>query len=147
MTTFEQELDTHGNIIYTNKGVSMLPLLRQGRDVMCIEKRTDQRCKRYDAVLFKRDNGQYILHRITKVLDGGYYIIGDNCFSGEYVREEQVLGILTSIRRDKKTIRVTDFGYLCYVHIWRPIRMAWRRIRRCYYRTGSFVKRKILRIK
>ncbi len=147
MTTFEQELKEHGSIIYTNKGVSMLPLLRQDRDIMCIEKRTDCRCKKYDAVLFKRDNGQYILHRITKVLDGGYFIIGDNCFSGEYVREEQVLGILKSIRRDHKTIHVTDFSYHCYVHIWRPLRMAYLRTRRFYYRAGSFVKRKVLRIK
>ena len=147
MTTFEQELNEHGNIIYTNKGVSMLPLLRQGRDVMCIEKRTDCRCKKYDAVLFKRDNGQYILHRITKVLDGGYFIIGDNCYTGEYVREEQILGILKSIRRDQKTIHVTDFSYQCYVHIWRPLRMAYLRARRCYYRAGSFVKRKVLRLK
>ncbi len=147
MTTFEQELDAHGRIIYTNKGVSMLPLLRQGKDVMYIEKRTDCRCKKYDAVLFKRSNGQYVLHRITKVLDGGYFIIGDNCVTGEFVLEQQVLGILKSIRRNQKTIQVTDFGYQCYVRIWRPLRMTWLRAKRFYYRAGSFVKRKVFRVK
>ena len=71
MTTFEQELDSHGRIIFTNRGVSMRPLLRQNRDVMVIDKRGPERLKKYDAVLFRRDNGQYILHRILRVLEGG----------------------------------------------------------------------------
>ena len=104
MTNFEQELETHGSLIYTNRGVSMLPLLRQDRDILVIEKRGEERCRKYDAVLFKRDNGQYILHRILKLLDGGYFIVGDNCTDGEYVREEQVLGVLQTVRRDGKTI-------------------------------------------
>ena len=86
MTTFEEELDTYGRIIFTNRGLSMLPLLRQNRDVLVIDKRGEERMKKYDAVLFRRDSGQYILHRILKLLDGGYYIVGDNCITGEYVR-------------------------------------------------------------
>ena len=37
-TTFEEELEQNGKLVYTNVGVSMLPLLREGRDVMLIEK-------------------------------------------------------------------------------------------------------------
>ena len=147
MTNFEQELETHGSIIYTNRGVSMLPLLRQTRDVLVIEKRGDGRCRKYDAVLFKRDNGQYILHRILKLLDGGYYIVGDNCVEGEFVREEQVLGVLRSVRRGGKTIQVTDPGYRFYVRVLRPIHRALIRPRRFLRRCGSFVKRRVLRIK
>jgi hypothetical protein len=147
MTNFEQELETHGSIIYTNRGVSMLPLLRQDRDILVIEKRGEERCRKYDAVLFKRDNGQYILHRILKLLDGGYYIVGDNCAEGELVREDQVLGVLRSVRRNGKTIQVTDPGYRFYVRVLRPIHRARVCLRRFVIRTGSFVKRRILRIK
>ena len=147
MTSFERELETHGSIIFTNRGVSMLPLLRQDRDVMVIDKRGEGRCRKYDAVLFKRDNGQYILHRILRLKEGGYYIVGDNCTDGEFVREEQVLGVLRQVRRDGKTIQVTDPGYRFYVRVLRPIHRALIRPRRFVRRCGSFVKRKLLRIK
>ena len=151
MTTFEEELDAHGSIIFTNRGRSMLPLLRQNRDVLVIDKRGPERLKKYDAVLFKRDTGQYILHRILRVENGGYYIAGDNNISGEFVREDQILGVLRSVRRGNRTINVTDFGYRCYVRLFRPVHRALIRPRnyiyQILYRCGRFVKRKILRIK
>ncbi len=52
--TFEELLERDGQIAYTNKGVSMMPLLRQGRDLMVIDKKGPEPCKKYDAVLFKR---------------------------------------------------------------------------------------------
>lgn len=117
-STFEEELERHGSIVYTNVGTSMMPLLRQGRDLMVIKKRTEERCRKYDAVLFKRTNGQYILHRILKVREQDDLIAGDNCWQKEYVKEEQILGILTEIVRDGRKIKVTDKGYLFYVHLW-----------------------------
>ena len=151
MTSFEQELEANGSIIFTNRGVSMLPLLRQDRDVLVIEKRGPERCAKYDAVLFRRLDGRYILHRILRVLDGSYYIVGDNCITGEYVQENQVVGILRAIRRNGRTIRVTDPGYVFYVRVLRPIHRALLRpkrfLYRAFYRCGRFVKRKILRIK
>ena len=115
---FENILDTYGVLAFTNVGVSMRPLLRQGRDVMVIRKRGPERLKKYDAVLYKRDNGQYILHRILKVRENDYVIVGDNCRQKEYVRENQILGVLEQIKRGGKTVSVTDKGYLFYVHLW-----------------------------
>lgn len=115
--TFEEELNEHGTLIFTNVGVSMLPLLRQGRDLMVIKKKGAEPLKKYDAVLFKRPNGQYILHRILKIKDGRYYIVGDNCTKGEYVAEEQVLGVLTEVVRDGKKTSADDKRYRFYVHM------------------------------
>ena len=131
IVSFAQLLERDGALAYTNKGISMMPLLRQDRDIMIIEKR-DPPYKKYDAVLFLRDNGQYILHRIMKVMDGKYYIIGDNCPSGETVREEQILGVLTGVKRDGKLIRENDRRYRCYVRFWWaifPLRKGWMRLR------------------
>ncbi len=135
-STFEEQLDKNGYLVYTNKGVSMMPLLRQGRDVMVIRKRGAERLKKYDAVLFKRDNGAYVLHRILKVREHDYLIVGDNCRQKEYVDDGHILGILTEIQRDGKTIRVTDPGYLAYVHLWCdafPLRAALIRCREGYF--------------
>lgn len=51
--SFEEMLDRNGYLAYTNVGVSMMPLLRQGKDVMEIRKKGPERCKKYDAVLYK----------------------------------------------------------------------------------------------
>lgn len=142
--SFEEYLEKNGTLAYTNVGVSMMPLLRQGRDVMVIRKKDAERCRKYDAVLFKRKNGQYVLHRIVKVLEKGYYIIGDNCISGEYVPEEQVLGILTEVVRGKKTVHVTDWNYLVYVHLWcdcLPVRCFALRVRGYVFRAGGKILR------
>jgi hypothetical protein len=115
--TFEEELEKNGTIVFTNRGVSMMPLLRENRDLMVIEKKGPERCKKYDAVLFKRGE-RYVLHRILKVREKDYYIVGDNCRKGEYVTDEQILGVLTQVVRDGKVIRAEDPAYQRYVHLW-----------------------------
>ena len=116
MTTFELQLERDGVLIYPNKGTSMLPLIRQGRDLMVIKK-LNKRPRKYDAVLFIRADGKYVLHRIQKVYnDGSYYIIGDNCTTGETVKEDQIIGILTEVKRGEKgkSIMSSDIKYKLY---------------------------------
>lgn len=137
--TFEQVLEQHGRFVHTNVGDSMLPLLRQGRDLMVIEKRPEGRCKRYDAVLYKRPNGKYVLHRILKVRPQDYVICGDNRYTREYgVPDEWIIGILTAVLRDgKKMVPVTDWRYRLYVHLWCdffPIRAVIIRVGRKLFR-------------
>lgn len=117
--TFEECLEQHGKIVHTNVGDSMLPLLREGRDLMVIEKRPQPRSKRLDAVLYKRPNGKYVMHRILKVRRDGYVICGDNRWMREFgVPDQWILGVLTAVIRDGKVIPVTDWRYRMYVHLW-----------------------------
>lgn len=121
--SFEALLARDGKLVYTNKGVSMMPLLRQDRDLMIIEKKGEERCRRFDAVLFRRPGvdgrGAYVMHRILRVNDDGtYYIVGDNCLTGETVREENVLGVLRGVVRDGRTVDSHSLGYRAYVWLW-----------------------------
>ena len=147
MSSFEEELEQNGTLVFPNKGTSMMPLLRQNRDLMVIEKRGPERLRKYDAVLYKRGES-YVMHRILKVRDRDYWIVGDHCRVGESVRDEQILGVLKQVVRDGRTIRTTDPGYRLYVHLWCdlfPLRCALlygkgaaravgRRIKRCLKR-------------
>lgn len=118
MSTFEEELERHGNLVYTNVGPSMLPLIREGRDLLMLEKPSG-RLKRYDVPLYKRDNGQYILHRILRVREHDYVTCGDNQWKPEYgIEDRQIIGRLCAIVRDGKTIRVNAPLYQIYVHLW-----------------------------
>ena len=135
---FEAYLDQHGTLVYTNVGKSMLPLLRQGRDLMVIEKRPPGRLRRFDAVLYSPVPGRYILHRIIAVRETDYVILGDNCIRKETgITDDQILGVLTAIRRGSRTIRADSFGVRAFVRVWyalyplrRLLRIAAGRLRR-----------------
>ena len=126
--TFEDLLEKDGYLVYTNVGCSMLPLLRQRRDIIEIRKKDPAvRCKKYDAVLYKRGD-RYILHRILKVREKDYVICGDHNIWREYgITDEQILGVMTRVIRDGRSVTPDDWRYKLYVHLWcdfYPIRAA-----------------------
>lgn len=117
-STFEEEIRRKGKLYYTNVGDSMEPLIRQGRDLLIISA-VNGRLKKYDVPLYKRDSGQYVLHRILKVRADDYVICGDNRWQREYgITDRHIIGVLTGIVRDGKEISVTDKKYRLYVHLW-----------------------------
>lgn len=139
MSNFRSELENHGELIYTNVGDSMMPLIKQGRDILIIQK-CNCRLKKYDIPLYQRDNGQYVLHRILKVRKNDYVICGDNRYHKETgITDRHIIGVLTGIIRNGKKISLTDFRYRIYVHLWCdffPVRAFFIRIR-------NFLKRRL----
>ncbi|MBR4501442.1 MAG: hypothetical protein IKP22_06065 [Clostridia bacterium] len=123
---FEKILDSYRLIVYSNVGYSMLPLLRQRRDLIEIRAKGTGRCKKYDVVLYKRGN-MYILHRIVRVLPDGYIIAGDhNTFVERDITDADILGVMTRVIRNGKSITPDNFLYKCYVYLWcapYPVRM------------------------
>ena len=143
--SFFRVIEETGYLAYTIRGTSMRPLLREGKDVVLIEK-PKEHWKKYDTVLFMRKNGQYVLHRIIKILDGKCWIMGDNCLSGEMVNDNQIIGIMTFVKRDGKTISITDLRYRLYVYLWcAPYRIRVFLIKSKYlaYKCYMFMKRKV----
>lgn len=117
-STFEEILARDGQLVYTNVGDSMLPLIRQGRDLLVIKPKTG-RLKKYDIPLYRRDSGQYVLHRVLKVRPDDYMICGDNRWSREYgITDRHIVGVLTAIIRDGKEIPMTDWRLRLYAHLW-----------------------------
>lgn len=145
LISFEKYLDTNGYLLYTNVGVSMLPLLRQKRDIIEIRKVGTDRCKKYDVVLYKRGD-KYILHRILKVLPDGYIIAGDhNTIVEKDIKDKNILGVMTRVIRNGKSITPDNLLYKLYVHLWcdiYPVRMMILKIKAFMGR----VLRKIQRI-
>ena len=116
-TTFEEELTLRGSIIYKNVGTSMMPMIREGRDVMVIS-RSEGRLRRFDIPLYKRGD-KYILHRVLKVREKDYVIAGDHCVYREYgVTDEDIIGVLTGLYRDGKPVSLDSLGYKLYCHLW-----------------------------
>lgn len=117
-STIEAEIEKHGTGIFTNVGDSMMPLLRQRRDIIHISK-VEGRLKKYDVPLYKRDNGQYVLHRILKVREKDYVICGDNLTGMEEgITDRHIIGVMTGVSRDGKFLSVNDKKYKLYVMLW-----------------------------
>ncbi len=117
-SSFEEILEREGRLIYTNVGDSMFPLIKEGRDLLVME-RPRGRLKKYDIPLYKRDSGQYVLHRVLRVRDEDYVICGDNRYSLEYgVTDRHVIGVLTAVIRDGRERPLSGIGYRLYVFLW-----------------------------
>ncbi len=116
--SYEEYLDQNGSMTYTNVGVSMLPLLRQGKDLFTVRKKGSERCKVGDVVLYRRGD-RYVLHRVVEVREKDYVILGDNCVCREYgVTDEEIIGVMTGYVRGGKEHSVSDLGYRLYSALW-----------------------------
>lgn len=82
-------------------GNSMTPFLVHQRDTVYLSK-VDSQLKCGDMVLYQRDNGRYILHRILRVNGDFYTMIGDAQIHPEpEIRKDQVRAVVTAVRRKK----------------------------------------------
>lgn len=148
--TYEEYLEENGKLTYSNVGVSMLPLLRQGRDLFTVEKNDGKRFKKYDVVLYRRysskkNRTEYVLHRIVGVRPDSYVIIGDNCVNYEYgIRDCDILGRMVSITREGgRVITADSFGFRAFSVVWvrlAPVRIFLKKARMRFRR----VVRKVL---
>ena len=117
-SSFEKELAEKGFLVYHNVGDSMMPLVKQGRDLMLLRV-PNREYRKYDAVLYKRENGQYVMHRIIGSNSEGFIMCGDNRYDKEYgIKKEQVMALLTAVVRDGKELSTDSVWCKIYVHLW-----------------------------
>ena len=99
-------------------GSSMSPFLCHGRDQVYF-KAPDRPLRVGDMVFFQRRSGQYVLHRICKVKDGGYYIVGDaqTAIEGP-VSREQIFALVTRVQRKGRILSPGDFWWEFFARVW-----------------------------
>ena len=141
--TFEEILARDGKLVYKIKGVSMLPMLHQNRDLVAIAK-PEGRLKKYDVALYKRGSA-YVLHRVIGVKEWGYHIRGDNTYALEKVPDHAVIGVLTGFTRKGKEVAVDNRAYQCYTHIWCAIYPVRRIGKKAVGLLKRIVKRRMFR--
>ena len=104
--------------MYRIQGDSMMPLIDQRTDLVIIQKPKGP-CGKYDVVLYRRDNGRYVLHRILKRRREDFVICGDNRWKREYgITDKNVIGVMTGILRNGKEISLDTWKYRAYVRMW-----------------------------
>jgi len=128
------------------KGVSMLPLIRQGRDSVVLRRNFEEGARKHDIAFYRRTNGQFVLHRVMKISsDGSFVMCGDNQTVLETgIRREQIIGYVSKLYRDDKECSFRSLKYRIYKLFW--CCMPYRRAERYARRIWGAVKRRVLRI-
>ena len=99
-------------------GNSMRPFLKHGRDKICMKK-TDRKLRKGDIVFYRRENGQYVMHRILKCGDQSYTLLGDGQIVPESgIRQEQIFARITKVQVRGKWIGSENFRWRFFEHIW-----------------------------
>ncbi|MBQ9085862.1 MAG: S24/S26 family peptidase [Clostridia bacterium] len=139
----EEVLAGGGEFRMYPKGTSMLPLLVQGEDSVILRRRKGIPAKKHDIIFYRRDNGQFILHRVLKVCpDDSYILCGDNQTLLEpNIRSEQIIGYVSGIYKKDRLLSTTSFSFRVYMifWMWMPYRRMFLFIKRCF----RFLKRRI----
>ena len=114
---YKKELEKNSVIAFTPKGNSMWPTLKGEKQAVIVAKK-EKRLSYFDVALYVREDGTNVLHRVVEVKNDGYVMRGDSQELLEFVKEEQVLGVMTGFYKGKAYIDATDLKYLKSVEKW-----------------------------
>ena len=99
-------------------GSSMTPFLIDQRDKVYLKKIDSPVCPG-DILLYQRDNGSYVLHRVFLADDDCYTMIGDAQDEYEFgVQNHQLIArVVFCVRKDKR-IEPGDFWWEFFARVW-----------------------------
>ena len=98
-------------------GGSMTPFLVHGRDTVYLSKLATPP-KRGDMILYQRDNGRFILHRVYRV-GTTYTMVGDaQTLLETGIRPDQMLARVDTVRRKGKLLRKGNFCWDFFEKVW-----------------------------
>ncbi len=126
----EDQLRRDGYLLEFSVGSSMQPIIRQRTQQLLIEA-LKASPKKKDVVLFRRNCGKYVLHRIVGVKQGYYLIRGDNCYENEVVLPKQLVGKLKGYYKGDRFIdcekNLSYRGYVFFLLLSYPFRLFARK--------------------
>ena len=142
-----------GDFRFYPTGRSMLPMLRERGDYVILKSPAVRPPRVTDVVLYRRKNGQLVLHRIIGVRGDAFRMCGDGQSVPENgIENDQILGVLTAFCRAPKgnshgaarPVPANVPLYRAYVRVWiasRPFRRLYSALRRRIFRLFRAKKR------
>jgi len=128
-----EELRRQGQLRVEIKGRSMEPLLKSGRNTVHLRCLRDAP-KPLDVVLFCREDGSFVLHRVLACGRDGFTICGDHQTEPERgIQRRQIVGRMEGYYAGNRYHSCRGVGYRLYARIWSgslPLRKLWAALRR-----------------
>lgn len=120
MNNIERSIKELGYAVVPITGTSMLPLLKEGRDLVELEPCSQERLKKGDVVLYKKNDGTLVLHRIIKTENGEFFtVLGDHQFNNdERVNNNQIIAVACGFFIKGRYVNEKTRWYRLYKKIW-----------------------------
>lgn len=136
-TTYKEYIEENDFLVYAPRGISMLPLIREGIDSVRLVK-IRRPIKKYDVLLYSRENGSCVLHRVVRVRKESYDMMGDNQWVIERgVKKDNVIALMDGVYKGEKFISINSFKYKVYARF-----RVWFRI---FRRVNNYIKRRVFK--
>lgn len=118
-------------------GSSMSPFLIHQRDAVMLSRITSPPQKG-DIVLFCREDGSFVVHRVRKVCEKGYYMIGDGQTGSEGpVPVDRLRAIVTKVRRKGDWMGSNSLMWRFFASVWLQVIP----LRRLFVRLWQIIER------
>ena len=120
MNNIERSIKELGYAVAPITGTSMLPLLKEGRDLVELESCSQERLKKGDVVLYKKNDGTLVLHRIIKTENREFFtVLGDHQFkNAERVNKNQIIAVACGFFIKGRYVTEKTRWYRMYKKIW-----------------------------
>jgi hypothetical protein len=99
----------------------------------------------YDVIFYTASTGREILHRVIEIKEDGFVTCGDGLLEREFVKKENVFGIMQAFYKGKKLVSARDKEYLLKVDKWYKNPKTRARKIKCFIKRIQ-LKNKIIRI-
>ena len=117
----------------TLNGHSMEPFIKYQKDTVTIIP-INKNIKCGDIVLFQRNDGQYVVHRVFKIKESKVQTLGDGCLSPDaWIYRSNIVGKIIKIKKNKITVNTDTSLSRCFGIVWMKllfIRNYYKYIRR-----------------
>ena len=113
----ELQLSEGGRAKLTVTGSSMLPMLWENRDSVDLVPVNGFQ-KKGTVALYRRESGQYVLHRIIQANGESYICCGDNQYMREPVKHTQLIAVVDGFTRNGRCYGLANPGYRMYTALW-----------------------------
>ena len=120
MNNIERSIKELGYAVAPIAGTSMMPLLKEGRDRVELEPCSQERLKKGDVVLYKKNDDTLVLHRIIKTENGeSFTVLGDHQFNNaERVNKNQIIAVARGFFIKGRYVTEKTRWYRMYKKIW-----------------------------
>ena len=120
MNNIERSINELGYAVAPIAGTSMMPLLKEGRDRVELEPCSQERLKKGDVVLYKKNDGTLVLHRIIKTENREFFtVLGDHQFkNAERLNKNQIIAVACGFFIKGRYVTEKTRWYRLYKKIW-----------------------------
>ncbi len=128
-----QQISEKGSAAVVPVGNSMWPTLKNRGQTVIIGKKPE-RLKPLDVAIFRRKNGNFVMHRVMEVKDGYCIMCGDSQFVREKVDADSIFGVMLGFYEGKKYVSCDDPEYIKRVEkLFSDEKKRKRRVKRYFF--------------